>query len=472
MFPVSNPDWMEPMRATHSRSSVGLPCIHENQESCKCRNNLGRKDGISMKMRMNPGRMLIIALTLAGATPAMAKTGGAGAHIAPPRPKGPCDIYAAAGDPCVAAYSTTRALYAAYNGPLYQVIRLGVKANGIFARVSLGGTQVAATFGGGSNLGWVHLRKEQPVKLEVMCGYTRDSHPEAQLIWAPISNKPDPAAIAAAKDADVVIAVVGITSRLESEEAPVDQPGFFGGDRTNLKIPHPEEALVRAVAATGKPLVVVLMNGSCLAAKWEKQHASAILEAWYSGEEGGAAIADTLSGKNDPGGRLPVTFYQSVHQLPPFEDYSMGNRTYRYFNGEPLWPFGYGLSYTTFSYSDLTLPQTTLNAGAPVDADVTVTNTGKVAGDEVVELYLKFPPVAGAPRIALRGFQRIHLQPGERRQVHFKLQNRDLSMVTEAGQPIIAGGDYTISIGGGQPGTGAPEVTGHFHIDGNLSLSE
>ncbi len=425
-----------------------------------------------MKMRMNPGRMLIIALTLAGATPAMAKTGGAGAHIAPPRPKGPCDIYAAAGDPCVAAYSTTRALYAAYNGPLYQVIRLGVKANGIFARVSLGGTQVAATFGGGSNLGWVHLRKEQPVKLEVMCGYTRDSHPEAQLIWAPISNKPDPAAIAAAKDADVVIAVVGITSRLESEEAPVDQPGFFGGDRTNLKIPHPEEALVRAVAATGKPLVVVLMNGSCLAAKWEKQHASAILEAWYSGEEGGAAIADTLSGKNDPGGRLPVTFYQSVHQLPPFEDYSMGNRTYRYFNGEPLWPFGYGLSYTTFSYSDLTLPQTTLNAGAPVDADVTVTNTGKVAGDEVVELYLKFPPVAGAPRIALRGFQRIHLQPGERRQVHFKLQNRDLSMVTEAGQPIIAGGDYTISIGGGQPGTGAPEVTGHFHIDGNLSLSE
>ena len=123
MFPVSNPDWMEPMRVTHSRRSVGLPCIHENQESCKCRNNLGRKDGISMKMRMNPGRMLIIALTLAGATPAMAKTGGAGAHIAPPRPKGPCDIYAAAGDPCVAAYSTTRALYAAYNGPLYQVIR-------------------------------------------------------------------------------------------------------------------------------------------------------------------------------------------------------------------------------------------------------------------------------------------------------------------------------------------------------------
>src|SRR5262249_51174607 len=160
--------------------------------------------------------------------------------------------------------------------------------------------------------------------------------------------------IAAARDADVVVAVVGITSQLEGEEMPVDQPGFSGGDRTSLDLPKPEEELLQAVSATGKPIVVVLMNGSALGANWEKAHANAVLEAWYPGEEGGTAIAQTLSGKNDPAGRLPVTFYQDVHQLPSFEDYSMKGRTYRYFTGEPLWPFGFGLSYTSFKYSGLT----------------------------------------------------------------------------------------------------------------------
>jgi beta-glucosidase len=167
-----------------------------------------------------------------------------------------------------------------------------------------------------------------------------------------------------------------------------------------------------------------------------------------------------------------MTFYKDVSQLPNFEDYSMENRTYRYFTGKPLYPFGYGLSYTTFSYSALSVPEPTVNAGDPVSASVTVTNTGKLAGDEVAQLYLKFPAVAGAPRIALRGFQRVHLAPGESKQIHFELKNRDLSMVTEAGQPIIAGGDYTISIGGGQPDTGAAGVTGHFHIDGQIALPE
>jgi beta-glucosidase len=150
----------------------------------------------------------------------------------------------------------------------------------------------------------------------------------------------------------------------------------------------------------------------------------------------------------------------------------MENRTYRYFTGKPLYPFGYGLSYTAFGYSGLSIPETPVNAGDPVNAAVTVTNTGKVAGDEVVQLYLKFPPVAGAPRVALRGFQRVHLDPGESRQIHFELKSRDLSMVTDAGEPIIAGGDYTIVIGGGQPDTGAPGVAGHFYIDGRLALSE
>jgi beta-glucosidase len=214
------------------------------------------------------------------------------------------------------------------------------------------------------------------------------------------------------------------------------------------------------------------MNGSALGINWIDKHANAVLEAWYPGEEGGAAIASTLSGKNNPAGRLPVTFYKDVSQLPNFEDYSMENRTYRYFTGKPLYPFGYGMSFTTFSYSALDLPEASVIAGNPVVATVTVTNTGKVAGDEVAQLYLKFPSVAGAPRLALRGFQRVHLEPGQSRQLRFELKNRDLGMVTESGQPIIAGGEYTLSIGGGEPDTGAAGVTGHFDVDGQISLPE
>ena len=229
---------------------------------------------------------------------------------------------------------------------------------------------------------------------------------------------------------------------------------------------------MEAVAATGKPVAVVLLNGSALAVNWINEHANAILEAWYPGEEGGAAVAETLSGKNNPAGRLPVTFYTGVDQLPNFEDYGMANRTYRYFSGKPLYAFGYGLSYTKFSYSDLSVPAQAVAAGQPVGADVTVTNTGKVAGDEVVQLFLKFPPVKGAPLIALRGFERIHLEPGASQKIHFDLKARDLGIVTEDGNPIIAQGDYTISIGGGQPDTVAPAVTGHFHIDGQYALPE
>jgi beta-glucosidase len=214
------------------------------------------------------------------------------------------------------------------------------------------------------------------------------------------------------------------------------------------------------------------VNGSALAVNWINEHANAVLEAWYPGEEGGAAIAETLSGKNNPAGRLPLTFYTGVNQLPNFEDYGMANRTYRYFSGKPLYPFGDGLSYTKFDYSDLSIPIQAVAAGQPVGADVTVTNSGKVAGDEVVQLYLKFPPVKGGPVIALRGFERIHLAPGASQKVHFDLKPRDLSMVTEDGNPIIAQGDYTISISGGQPETGAPGVSGHFQIEGQYALPE
>ena len=164
---------------------------------------------------------------------------------------------------------------------------------------------------------------------------------------------------------------------------------------------------MEAVKATGKPLVVVLMNGSALGVNWANQNANAILEAWYPGEEGGTAIAETLAGANNPAGRLPVTFYKSVNDLPPFDDYSMKGRTYRYFEGQPLYPFGYGLSYSKFAYSNAKLSTSTLKAGRDLQVDVDVRNTSSVAGDEVVQVYLVFPKLPGAPLRALRGFQRV-----------------------------------------------------------------
>ena len=348
---------------------------------------------------------------------------------------------------------------------------LGVKAEG-GARITVNDHMLASTYGGAA-FAPVHLEKGVPAKIEVSFFYRASGKtPKAQLLWAPVETKPDPAAVAAARNADVVVAVVGITSRLEGEEMPVSQPGFLGGDRTNLQMPEAEEALVRAVAATGKPVVVVLMNGSALAVNWEKDHANAIVEAWYSGEEGGDAVAQTLAGTNNPAGRLPVTFYKDVHQLPNFEDYSMSGRTYRYFKGEPLYPFGYGLSYPSFKYSGIVLHTAPVAAGNPLRASVEVTNTGKLPGDEVVQLYLQFPDLPGAPIRALRGFKRIHLKPRERETVTFDLNRRDLSMVNDRGDRIVAEGKYTLSVGAGQPGTGVPTVSGGFDVKGQIVLPE
>jgi beta-glucosidase len=252
----------------------------------------------------------------------------------------------------------------------------------------------------------------------------------------------------------------------------VSEPGFKGGDRTSLDLPKPEEDLLKALTAMGKPVVLVLTNGSALAVNWANDHVNAILDAWYPGEEGGNAVAETLSGKNNPAGRLPVTFYKGVEQLPPFGDYSMAGRTYRYFKGTPLYPFGYGLSYTKFSYSDLRLPSSPVAAGQPMTTEVTVRNSGDRAGDEVAQLYLSFPDVAGAPIRALRGFHRIHLDPGQSEKVQFELTPRDLSMVTSAGEILIPSGAYSVSAGGGQPNTGAQIITGSFKMQGTTTLPE
>jgi len=319
---------------------------------------------------------------------------------------------------------------------------ISVRAKGNSAMIMVGGKPLAMEYldreHSQAKAGHIHLEQGKKAALRVRYELNEKGPVEAQLFWTKYDPKPSPEAIAAARNADVVVAVLGITGDLEGEQMPVSEEGFKGGDRISIDLPKPEEALLEAVTATGKPVVLVLANGSALAVNWANEHVNAILESWYAGEEGGAAIAETLSGKNDPAGRLPVTIYTGIDQLPPFEDYSMQNRTYRYFKGKPLYPFGYGLSYTTFSYSDLTLPKAAISAGAPLTAEVKVANTGKREGDEVAQLYLSFPSVAGAPLRALRGFKRVHLNPGESQKVRFELKDRDLSMVSEAGEPIVA----------------------------------
>ena len=306
-----------------------------------------------------------------------------------------------------------------------------------------------------------------PIKIEYNVGGFG-----TKLVWLPVSGDPLVEAVSAARQSDVVIAVVGITSRLEGEEMKVDLPGFRGGDRTSLNLPEEEDELLGALRGTGKPLVVVLMNGSALAVNWANDHANAILDAWYSGEEGGTAIAQTLAGVNNPAGRLPVTFYKGTEQLPDFEDYSMKNRTYRYFTGQPLYPFGYGLSYSKFEFSNLKLSNPQLAAGDPLDVEVDVKNASKRAGDEVVELYLTFPKVPGAPLRALRGFTRVHLDAGAEQHVKLSLQPRDLSYVNDAGDRLVGAGDYIVTVGGGQPGTSAAQAETHLTITGEQKLPE
>ncbi|WP_329743275.1 glycoside hydrolase family 3 C-terminal domain-containing protein [Dyella sp. A6] len=291
------------------------------------------------------------------------------------------------------------------------------------------------------------------------------------LNWYPPEQALRAQAVAAARHADVVVAVMGLSPDFVGEEMPMKVPGFDGGDRTRLSLPHTQQALLHALVATGKPVVLVLMNGSALAVNWANRHVAAILEAWYPGEAGGEAIGETLSGANNPGGKLPITFYTSVRQLPPFTDYAMKNRTYRYFRGKPLFPFGYGLSYTTFRYSNVHLSAQQLKAGEPLMVDADVTNTGTRAGDAVTEVYTVPPQNGINPLRELEGVDRSPLQPGQTRHLHFRLGARQLSLVNAAGQRSVMPGDYAIFVGGGQPNGDAAQTI-PFSIHGSWSLPQ
>jgi beta-glucosidase len=295
------------------------------------------------------------------------------------------------------------------------------------------------------------LQAGKKYKIEVLYkNYAGDA--AIELLWAPPRPKITEEAVQAAKESDVVILVLGLSQRLEGEEMPIKIEGFTGGDRTNLNLPAAQEKLLEAVIETGKPVIVVLTNGGALSVNKAQEKASAILLAGYGGQQGGNAVADILFGDYNPAGRLPVTYYKSIDQIPAFENYDMVGKTYRFFTQEPLYPFGYGLSYTTFSYSDLTMPGTVV-AGEKVPVKVKVTNTGKTAGDEVVELYVT-DEKASTPRPIrqLEGFSRVTLNPGESKLVEITLEPRQFSMINNKAKRVIEPGYFTISVGGKQPG--------------------
>jgi beta-glucosidase len=300
----------------------------------------------------------------------------------------------------------------------------------------------------------------------------------AKFVWSfpRFSERLREEAADAARAADAVVMVLGISPILEGEEMKVEVEGFRGGDRTSISLPKAQEELLEAIVAAGKPVALVLLNGGALGVNWADAHVPAILEAWYPGQEGGAAIADVLFGDYNPGGRLPVTFYKSVAQLPPFDDYGMQGRTYRFFRGEPLYPFGHGLSYTRFRYGNLKMSARKIKASESVRVSADVWNAGGRAGDEVVQLYLTDETArVPVPVRSLQGTSRISLKPGERRRVSFTLMPSQLAVIDDRGARVVEPGRFVVSVGGKQPGfkgsadadtTGV--VTARFRVEGKV----
>jgi beta-glucosidase len=302
------------------------------------------------------------------------------------------------------------------------------------------------------------LRKSNVLKLEegkrykiIVEAIESFADAQVQLVWATPKPELKKQALDIARQADVIVMCMGITPRMEGEEMDVKIDGFVGGDRTQLDLPESQQQLIKEVQALGKPVILVLLNGSALAINWENKNMAGIIEAWYPGQAAGQAIADVLFGDYNPGGRLPVTFYKSVNDLPSFDDYEIGSRTYRYFKGEPLYPFGFGLSYTTFAYENLKV-DSEFKTGDSVRVSVIVKNTGRVAGDEVVQLYISSLDRSLKPAIhSLKGFRRIHLNPGEAKTPEFILDPNDFSIPESKNGKQPHSRNFEIFVGGGQP---------------------
>lgn len=308
----------------------------------------------------------------------------------------------------------------------------------------------------------IHLDAGRHYKLRVEAGETYGDA-RVELVWsrqgADRNEELLQEAMSTARKADAVVLCMGLSSRLEGEEMDVNIEGFKGGDRTSLDLPKVQEDLIHAVTALGKPVILVLLNGSAVSVNWEDKNIPAILEAWYPGEEAGPAIADVLFGDYNPAGRLPVTFYRGLKDLPDFGDYSMAGRTYRYFKGDVLYPFGYGLSYTTFNYDHLAINQP-VRTGDSVRVTVNVKNTGSLEGDEVAELYVSAKDASvPVPIRSLWGFRRLRLQPGETRTLHFSVSPDAFTVIDDKMQRVHLTGSYVISVGGGQPGKPRPATS-------------
>ncbi len=285
--------------------------------------------------------------------------------------------------------------------------------------------------------------KAYKIKIEF---YKKLRYSFMQLIWSVPDENREQKAVDAVKKSDVVIMFMGLSPRLEGEEMKVEVKGFSGGDRLTLDLPEVQSNFIKKIYSLGKPVVLVLLNGSAVSINWENENIPAIIEAWYPGQAAGSAIANVIFGDYNPAGRLPVTFYKSVDQLPPFSDYAMSNRTYRYFKGEPLYPFGFGLSYTSFSYENLILEHNEIHPDESTIVSVEILNTGKVKGDEVVQLYVK----ANQDTIAiktLKGFKRITLNPGDIKKVSFNITPELLSRWIDGKGFTVEPGKYTLMIG-------------------------
>jgi len=252
-----------------------------------------------------------------------------------------------------------------------------------------------------------------------------------------------------ARKSDVILFYGGISANLEGEEMSVNLEGFKGGDRTNLDLPKDQLNLLKALKATGKPVVMVVTSGSPIALNWENENIPAILQAWYPGEEGGNAVADVLFGDYNPAGRLPLTYYRSVNDLPDFENYNMKGRTYRYFNGTPLFPFGFGLSYTTFSYTDLKINKANATPNETITISFNLKNTGSFDGEEVVQLYVRnLDSKEEQPLKSLRGFNRIHIAKNKNTNVELSFKIDDLKYFSiRKNDFVVDPGRYEIMVG-------------------------
>ena len=355
-----------------------------------------------------------------------------------------------------------------------QAGKYSLRVAGGFGRLTVDGKQLGGMMAPAPQSVTLEAGKSYPIVVEMA---DRFGGMNVELQWSLRDRDYTAEAVAAARKADVALLFLGLSPRLEGEEMRVQVAGFSGGDRLTIDLPKPQEDLMRAVAATRTPTVLVLLNGSALAINWADANIPAVLETWYPGQAAGTAIADVLFGDYNPAGRLPVTFYKSVDQLPPFEDYSMSGRTYKYFTGTPLYPFGHGLSYTKFEYRDLAVPES-VKAGDSVQVSVTVANTGSRDGDEVVQLYIADREAsAPVPIRKLAGFRRISLKAGEKKKVSFSIQPRELSLITDDTRRIIEPGVFDISVGGKQPGfkgtadaSTTTVVTGQITVTGSLEL--